>query len=208
MTFDVFTNYPFFKRHTIPAMEKFGGRAVDSDLRWSPLFERQALAKNHHSPQENGALRAALRVKPPHRNAHLAGLVGKVLTDAGAGENDHADGQNIQHLIVALEGRGVLVAGPVWLEHHLHDLAIVGPAGGDAFGTFRTTAMQQHHVGMLGLDLVEGVPDAGMVVAVEATGEGDAGADRDQHLGLGLLAGGDKIPAVDDCCGESSVVDH
>jgi hypothetical protein len=37
-------------------------------------------------------------------------------------------------------------------------------------------AMQQHHVGVLGADLVERGPDAGVIVAVGAVGEGNAGA--------------------------------
>ena len=38
-------------------------------------------------------------------------------------------------------------------------LRLIGPAGGDAFGALRRAAVQQHHVGMLGVDLVEPVPD-------------------------------------------------
>ena len=52
---------------------------------------------------------------------------------------------------------------------------MVGPAGGDAFGALRRTAVQQHHVGMLGVDLVELVPDQAVIVVVEAAGEGDLG---------------------------------
>src|SRR3546814_8731314 len=40
----------------------------------------------------------------------------------------------VEQLVVALEGRGVAVAVPVGLEGDLHDLAVVGPAGGDALG--------------------------------------------------------------------------
>ena len=34
-------------------------------------------------------------------------------------------------------------------------LRLVGPAGGDAFGALWRAAVEQHHVGMLGVDLVE-----------------------------------------------------
>ena len=46
-------------------------------------------------------------------------------------------------------------------------LAGVGPAGGDALGAGRRAAVQQDHVGMLGVDLVERAPDQLMVVEVE-----------------------------------------
>ena len=64
-------------------------------------------------------------------------------------------GSTFEHPIVALERRGLGVPGPVRLEGDLRHLAVVGPAGGDALGALRRTAMQQHHVGMLGANLVE-----------------------------------------------------
>jgi hypothetical protein len=48
----------------------------------------------------------------------------------------------------------------------LGHLAVVGPAGGDTLGALRRTAVQQHHVRVLGMDLIE------FLVAVEAAGEG------------------------------------
>src|SRR3546814_2724335 len=63
-------------------------------------------------------------------------------------------------------GRGVAMAVPVGLEGDLHDLAVVGPAGGDALGAARAATVQQHHVGMLGVDLVERGPDALVIVEV------------------------------------------
>ena len=128
------------------------------------------------------ALAAAFRAEAPDRNAHLAGLVGEVGGDAGAGEDDDADRQRFEHPVVALEGRGVAVAGPVGLEDDLWNFAMVGPAGGDALGAARAAAVQQHHVGMLGADLVERLPDARVIVAVGAAGEGDAGAGGGQHF--------------------------
>ena len=52
-----------------------------------------------------------------------------------------------------------LACCPVGLEGDLRDLAVVGPAGGDALGALRRAAVQQHHVGVLGVHLVEPVPD-------------------------------------------------
>ena len=46
------------------------------------------------------------------------------------------------------------------------------------FGAARAAAMEKHHVGVLGAHLVERVPDAQVIVAVGAAGEGDAGAGR------------------------------
>jgi len=156
----------------------------------------------------NGALGGALLNKTPHRDAHLAGLVGEVGGDAGAGEDDDADRQGLQHLVVALEGRGVAVPRPVGLEDDLWNFAIVSPAGGDALGAARAAAVQEHHVRMLGADLVERVPDALVVVALGAAGEGDARAGRGAELGVGAAAGGEELAAVDHRGGEGAVVDH
>ena len=75
--------------------------------------------------------------------------------------------------VVALERRGLGVLRPVGLEGDLRNLSVVGPLGGDQFGALGRSAMQQHHVGMLGVDLVELVPDQAMIVEVEPAGEGD-----------------------------------
>ena len=96
------------------------------------------------------------------------------------GKTHDADRQHFEHCVVALERRGLGVLGPVGLEGDLRHLAVVGPAGGDQLGALRRAAMQQHHVGMLGVDLVEPVPDQAMVVEVEAAGEGDLRSWR-QH---------------------------
>jgi hypothetical protein len=55
----------------------------------------------------------------PQRDAQLSGLVCEVGGDAGAGEGDETGGQCFEHLIVALEGRGLGVPGPVGLEDDL-----------------------------------------------------------------------------------------
>ena len=86
---------------------------------------------------------------------------------------------------------------PVRLEGDLRDLAVLGPAGGDALGAARAAAVEQHHVGVLLAGLVERVPDPLVIVAVEPAGEGDLGAGRHQHLGLGAAARGEEVPGVD-----------
>ena len=40
---------------------------------------------------------------------------------------------------------------------------------------FGAAAMEQHHVRVFGMDLVEPVPDGAMVVEFQTTGEGDLG---------------------------------
>jgi hypothetical protein len=120
----------------------------------------------------------------------------------------NADRQGLEQSVVALERRCVAVAVPVGLEDNLRDFAIVGPAGGYALGAPRAAAMQQHHVGVLGADLVERVPDPRVIVAVHAAGEGDARAGGGEDLGVGASAGGEKFPAVDHRGGEGAVIDH
>jgi len=69
----------------------------------------------------SGASRTAL-AEFPHRNARLPRLVGEVLGDAGTGESDRTNRHRVEHLIVAFEERGVLVAGPVGFEDDLQDI--------------------------------------------------------------------------------------
>ena len=71
------------------------------------------------------------------------------------GNDQDADRQRLEHRVVALERRGLGVLGPVGLEGDLRHLAVIGPAGGDALGALRRSAVQEHHVGVLGMDLVE-----------------------------------------------------
>ena len=47
-----------------------------------------------------------------------------------------------------------------------------------------------------------------VIVAVGAAGEGDAAAGGGQHFRVGAAAGGDKLAAVDDRCGQGPVIDH
>jgi hypothetical protein len=105
-------------------------------------------------------------------------------------------------------GLTVSRTAPVGLEGDLGDLAGVGPGGGDALGAPRAAAVEQHHAGMLGVNLVEPVPDRAMVVEVETAREGDLGAGRQQHLGLAAALGGNEVAAVDHRRCESAMVDH
>jgi hypothetical protein len=76
-------------------------------------------------------------------NAEALGLVGEVVGDAGAGEDDEADGKRIEEVVIALKGRGLGVTRPVGLEDDLRDLAIIGPGGGDRLGAPRRSAMKE-----------------------------------------------------------------
>src|SRR3546814_1189892 len=87
--------------------------------------------------------RAASLPEIEQRDAELAGLVGEVVLDARARKHDDADRQHVQHLIVALERRGLGVLRPVGLEGDMRHLAGVGPFCGYQFGTLRVFAMQQ-----------------------------------------------------------------
>ena len=46
--------------------------------------------------------------------------------------------------------------------------------GGDALGAGWRAAMEQHHVGVLGVELVERGPDTIVIVAIGSASEGDA----------------------------------
>src|SRR6202035_1761457 len=87
-------------------------------------------------------------------------------------------------------------------------LAIGRPFGGNQLGALRRTAVQKHHVGVFGVDLVETVPDQHVVVEFEPAGKGDLGAGRQHHLGVGAAFGGEKVAAVDHGGGERAMVDH
>ena len=60
---------------------------------------------------------------------------------------------------------------------------------------------------MLRQGLVENVPDAGVIVAVGAAGEGDLGAGGHQNLVLGAAAGGEEIAAINKGRSEGAMVD-
>src|SRR3546814_12343769 len=67
--------------------------------------------------------------------------------------------------------------------------------------------MQQHHVGMTGMNLVERRPDMAVVVAGGAAAAGDAGSLRDQGLGFFTHAIVHEVPAVDTSGGNRVVTD-
>jgi hypothetical protein len=61
---------------------------------------------------------------------------------------------------------------------------------------------------MLGVNLVEPVPDRTVVVEVETAREGDLGTGGHKHLGLAAAPGGEEVAAVDHCGCEGAVIDH
>src|SRR3954452_22668410 len=58
-----------------------------------------------------------LPIEPHYRDAELLRLVGQVAADPIAREHEDANRHRLEHLVVALEGRCVLVLGPIGLEH-------------------------------------------------------------------------------------------
>ncbi len=86
-------------------------------------------------------LRAARLRELPNRDTELFSLVGKIVLDAAAGEDDDSNWQNRQQGIVAFERRRHGMLGPVGTEGDLRDLAGVGSGGGDALGAFGRTAV-------------------------------------------------------------------
>src|SRR5271157_841635 len=63
---------------------------------------------------------------------------------------------------------------------------------------FGRAAAHEHHVGVLGKNGIERIPDRSMLIAVDAAGEGDLGALWDQRLDFGAALGGDELSVVDD----------
>src|SRR4029453_12865005 len=105
-------------------------------------------------------------------------------------------------------GRSLGVARPVRLERGVRDLAGGGPAGGNGLGPRGRAAVQQDHVGMLGVDLVERAPDQLMIVEVATTAEGDLRSGGYKQFGLGPASSGEELPAVDHRSSKGAVVDH
>lgn len=75
------------------------------------------------------------------------------------GSRYHADRYAVGHLLVALVGRGHSVFGPVQLEGDLWHCAVGGLGGRDALDALGRFSVQQHHVGVLCVDLVGTSPD-------------------------------------------------
>src|SRR6476659_4867865 len=104
----------------------------------------------------------------PHRNAEPLCLVGEVVLDSRAREMHDADRQESEHGVVALEWSCLGVLRPVGLESDLWHLPGSRPFGGDQFSSLWRATMYQHHVGMLGMHLVESIPDQTVIVEIEA----------------------------------------
>ena len=151
-------------------------------------------------------LRAAL-AELPDRNAELPRLVGEVVLDAGAWEVEDADRQRLQHRVVALERGRLGVLRPVGPEGDLGHLSMAGPFGGDEFGALRRAAVQQHHVGVLGVNLIELGPDQPVIVEVEPPGHGHFRPGWQERLPGRALPGGEKVAAVDHRGGEVAMAD-
>ena len=124
---------------------------------------------------------------------------GKTMTPAGTMSSMRS---------LRLKGAALPSRGPVGLEGDLRHLAIIGPAGGGSLGAFWRTAMDQHHVGMLGEHLIEHGPDALMIGVIGAAGKGDLRAFRKHQFGVGVAARGDEVAAVDHGGGQVPVVDE
>lgn len=122
---------------------------------------------NRRSAYSRQRLRTARR-HTVDGDAHLAGFVGQVVLDTGAREDHDTDRHAVQHLVVAFEGCGLGMFGPVRLEGDLRHFAVGGPSGRDALGAFGRSPVQQHHVGVLGVDLIETVPDQPVIGGVAA----------------------------------------
>ena len=93
------------------------------------------------------------------------------------------------------------------LEGDLRDLAVVGPFGGDQLGALRRSAVQQHHVRVLGVDLVELGPDQPVIVEVEPAGQRHLRSRGQEHLVVGALLRRQEVAAVDHRRGEVAMVD-
>ncbi len=162
-----------------------------------------------HSGRGSG-LDCTCHSRPPlelyDRDAELLGLVGEVFLDAIAREDEDAHRQHIQHGVVALEGCGLGVFGPVGLEGNLRHTPGLGPFGGDELCALRAATMEKDHVGIFGPDLIELAPDQAVIVEVGPAGEGNLGACGKHHLGFCAALGGEEIAAVDQGCGQVLVV--
>src|SRR5258708_9322463 len=67
--------------------------------------------------------------------------------------------------------------------------------------------MDEDHVGMLGVDLVEAIPDQVVVIEVETARKCDLWSSRQNDLGLGAALGCDELPRVDHGRSERAMVD-
>src|SRR5579872_1578968 len=144
----------------------------------------------------------------PDGDAKPLRFVGEVVLDSRARKMHDADWQHFEHGVVALEGCCLGMPGPVRLERDLWHLAGGRPFGSDQLCALWRAAVDQHHVGMLGVNLVEAIPDQTVVVEVEAAGKCDFWPCWQHDLCLNAALGSDEIAGVDHCCGERAVVDE
>src|SRR6266852_3556418 len=112
----------------------------------------------------------------PNRDPDPLGFADEIVLNAAAREEDDADRHGVEHLVIALERCSLGVPGPIGIEGDLLDVAVVGPTGGDTRGALRRTAVQQHHVWMLGVDLVEPISYCPVIVEFESAGLRTRGA--------------------------------
>ena len=68
--------------------------------------------------------------------------------------------------------------------------------------------MQEDHVRVLGMNLVEAIPDEVVVIEVEPAGECDFRSWWQQDLGLGAAFGDNEVARIDHCRGERAVIDQ
>ena len=84
---------------------------------------------------------------------------------------------------------------------------MIGPTGCDQLGAFRRAAVEKHHVGVLGPNLIELGPDKAMVVEIETASDGNFGPGG-RSTSLSARFRGEKVWAVDHCGGEIAMIDH
>jgi hypothetical protein len=119
-----------------------------------------------------------------------------------------ADWQQLEHGVVAPEGRCLGMLGPVRLERDLWRFPGGRPFGGDQLGALWRAAMDQDHVGMLGVNLVEAIPDQTVIVEVEAAGECDLRPRWQHDLYLCPALGCDEVSGIDHRRGQRAIVDE
>ena len=128
-------------------------------------------------------------------------LVDEVVGDARAWERDDALGQEAEQLVVAPEGSGPSVCVPVGLADDLVDAVPLRPARRYLLGP-RTAAVDEHHVCVLGLELVEMPDDGAHIVRLLAARHGDEGSLGEVRRVLAVLSRPLEVARVDHGRGE------
>src|SRR5215470_17979615 len=142
-----------------------------------------AAMQPHLGGVEDGSLRSR-SAESPDRDAKALRLVGEIVLDSRARKMHDADWQQFEHGVVALEGCCLGMLGPVRLERDLWHLSGGRPFGGDQLRALWRAAMDQDHVGVLGENLIEAIPDQTVIVEVEAAGECDLRSCWQHDFGL------------------------